>query len=977
MKHLCLAFLMLLLWGKTYEQTTSPKQDKLSRYQFLGTEIERLEGGAKACESKIEIEQERIKLAAAIYGKAHYEYAWNHLVLAKSYFACNSAEASLSFIDENLKKYRKDGPNVKPIIPLLLSYKGYLLMKKGEYKNAQVLGNQAVDFARIYFKTDPLIYSRCLNNLGRILDKAGLSEKALPWLLEAQSLFAPDLDQAQTRLLYHQLLPTLGNIYVNLGQYEKALPIYLEALEGCKKLPTNNPEGQRLFELGKLYNNMGLYRNAQQVLLESANIIKVNEGVNSGWYGRVMHALGDVYHQTDDYKLALEAYQVAYLNYVNDYAPDHPYCSIFLSKIGKIYRQMGQYDLALQNLEKALSIAAKSFGMQHPEYAARLFDLAILYRNIQQNSTALDLIQQALDIAQLNLDSSHPRIGTYMHEWGVTAESLGLSTEAAAAFLTANDIALNRILWQFDHFSVAEQKALLTTLDHFFAQFQSFAFRHQQNTKLMEVVYNDLMAFKGLILGNRKANEDYFRRQASPALFQQYQKWKILQAKIARQSCLRLKDRSPDFDSIRYECNILESELSRLSLPFRENYTIPDWKLVAQALPEDAAAIEFAHFDYYLPGADQASGQVLYVAYLIRKDVPFPQIIHLFEESEIGQLEATSKLYSYRKRDASSNLHELIWQKLAPHLLELKSIYFAPSGMLHRVNFGAIPINEKEIISDRFVRHRLGSTRQLYSASIKKQVPINHAMLFGGIRYDSLNQNPNWPYSDQSNSTFTNLEPWPFLEWTEKEVDDLWQILKPNLSKVNRIKGGEATEERFKLLGGNSPQILHLATHGYFFTPNQEGNRSNQAYSLPFLTSNNPMIRSGLILANANYVWQRGESFPDQEDGVLTAYEVAQMDLTGTELVVLSACDTGLGDIEGNEGLYGLQRAFKLAGAKYLLMSLWNVNDVETYQFMITFYQEWIKQSQSIPDAYRTTQRLMRSKYPHRPAAWAGFILID
>ena len=137
------------------------------------------------------------------------------------------------------------------------------------------------------------------------------------------------------------------------------------------------------------------------------------------------------------------------------------------------------------------------------------------------------------------------------------------------------------------------------------------------------------------------------------------------------------------------------------------------------------------------------------------------------------------------------------------------------------------------------------------------------------------------------------------------------------------------------------------------------------------------MIRSGLILAGANQVWKGGKPLANTEDGILTAYEISQMNLSNTELVVLSACETGLGDIQGNEGVYGLQRAFKIAGVKYLVMSLWQVPDRPTQEMMALFYENWLEQKSSIPDAFRVAQDEMRARYPDEPYKWAGFVLVE
>ncbi|MGB4820931.1 MAG: CHAT domain-containing protein, partial [Saprospiraceae bacterium] len=173
--------------------------------------------------------------------------------------------------------------------------------------------------------------------------------------------------------------------------------------------------------------------------------------------------------------------------------------------------------------------------------------------------------------------------------------------------------------------------------------------------------------------------------------------------------------------------------------------------------------------------------------------------------------------------------------------------------------------------------------------------------------------------------------------------------------------------------------ILHVATHGYFFSDPKVQTKSNglsgQNESV-FKISDHPMLRSGLIMAGGNAAWQGKQTLEGREDGVLTAYEISQMNLSNTELVVLSACETGLGDIQGNEGVYGLQRAFKIAGAKYLIMSLWQVPDKQTSLLMTTFYKKWLEDKMSIPDAFHAAQKQLRDG-GLEPYYWAGFVLVE
>ena len=221
----------------------------------------------------------------------------------------------------------------------------------------------------------------------------------------------------------------------------------------------------------------------------------------------------------------------------------------------------------------------------------------------------------------------------------------------------------------------------------------------------------------------------------------------------------------------------------------------------------------------------------------------------------------------------------------------------------------------------------------------------------------------------------TRGQSWGFLGGTDKEASQVHQILNANNYSALLKKGNTASEEYLKRIGvaGASPKVLHLATHGFFFSESEE---SEEGQEPVFKLSDNPMIRSGLVLAGANYVWKSGEALPGREDGILTAYEISQMNLTNTELVVLSACETGLGDIKGNEGVFGLQRAFKMAGARYLIMSLWQVPDLPTQDLMVTFYEKWLEEGLEIPEAFRSAQQEMREKHQD-PYLWAGFVLVE
>jgi CHAT domain-containing protein len=253
------------------------------------------------------------------------------------------------------------------------------------------------------------------------------------------------------------------------------------------------------------------------------------------------------------------------------------------------------------------------------------------------------------------------------------------------------------------------------------------------------------------------------------------------------------------------------------------------------------------------------------------------------------------------------------------------------------------------------------------------------ACIIGGIDYSA----------DSSSNSL-----WQYLPGTLTETNAINAELSKNNINVTSFTGKGASELAFKNIfskEGSNPTILHVATHGFFYPdPEQivkhENNKEevetgkvsfrggNSGFGLwQFVNNKNPLMRSGLVLAGANKVWSEPYAGTDNE-GVLTAQEVTQLDMSKTRLVVLSACETGLGDIKGSEGVYGLQRAFKMAGVKLIIMSLWQVPDKETVEFMETFYSKLLK-LRDIRLAFTETQKEMRKKYD--PYYWGAFVLIE
>jgi CHAT domain-containing protein len=350
------------------------------------------------------------------------------------------------------------------------------------------------------------------------------------------------------------------------------------------------------------------------------------------------------------------------------------------------------------------------------------------------------------------------------------------------------------------------------------------------------------------------------------------------------------------------------------------------------------------------------------------------QLKAIINKSGENNINDISDIYGTLSRQ-QEGLYNLIWKPVEPYLEGVKNVIVSPSGLLNKISFPAISNGKGVYLCDRYQLRIKGSTGNIAGQNFIGQGKNPSAMVFGGIQYSA---------------TGSDADVWGYLTGTKDEGDVVSNILKKGQVEVSYLSGNNATETFFKQKAGGY-SILHLATHGFFFDdPNkvrfEEKKKvveysqitfrgaSSSAYGVNrFVNSENPLMRSGLVLAGANDVWSKADK-SGSDDGVLTAQEVAQIDLRKNDLVVLSACETGLGDIKGSEGVYGLQRSLKMAGVKNIIQSLWEIPDRETVEFMSLFYSNLIK-VKDIKNSFYSAQRTMRAKYD--PYYWGAFVLLE
>jgi CHAT domain-containing protein len=383
---------------------------------------------------------------------------------------------------------------------------------------------------------------------------------------------------------------------------------------------------------------------------------------------------------------------------------------------------------------------------------------------------------------------------------------------------------------------------------------------------------------------------------------------------------------------------------------------------VRDKLNKDEIAVEFAHI------TRTDTNEKAYLALILTSESNEPKSVMISIDDSIDKL--------YRDTDIntlynSSSVGDLIWgeiidvaQKSCPNI---KTIYFVPDGVLHSMSIEYM-ISHGNRMSDKYNMCRLSSTRDIVKDSNEK-VSSKSAVLFGGIDYNTTVEDMEY-YSYSLSQERSADKFWNYLPGTQLEVDQIENILSSNSYTTEIHSGASCIEEQFKIYSKNSPEIIHIATHGFYM---QDESIEDQSEAISEGIS---LKKCGLVFAGANQSMLGSHNIPDDvDDGILSASEISKLQLGNTTLVVMSACQTGLGDIN-DEGVYGLQRAFKKAGVDSILMSMWNVDDHVTQSFMTEFYRR-IATGITKHQALVYAQQHVIETYGNDPRYWAPFVLLD
>ena len=394
------------------------------------------------------------------------------------------------------------------------------------------------------------------------------------------------------------------------------------------------------------------------------------------------------------------------------------------------------------------------------------------------------------------------------------------------------------------------------------------------------------------------------------------------------------------------------------------------WHEVQKLLKPDEAVIEFVT---YCPDNTQQTGSVLYAALVLRPDMDTPVRIPLCEEKDLQALfDRTDNRFNVDRQKTyilyniyGNELYNLIWQPLEKELADVEHIYYSPVGLLHKIAFSALRAekNEKFLLDKYNLRLVLG-THEIVRLSNETTLSLlqDTVVVYGGLTYDT-------PFDAERQSGL--LGAWQYLYSTKIETEEIIKLLESRHIPYKYYTEDQGTEESFKRLSGKNTALIHVSTHSYFLPDIIRRLGGDQE---------NLMLASALIMSGANNQWLAKEIIidEDREDGILTADEISRLNLKNTKLAVLAGSETGLGYVT-DEGVVGLQRAFKLAGVESLIMSLWEVSDTATQIMMIAFYENWLG-GKTKQEAFRIAQKTVREYVEFdysSPYYWAAFVMMD
>ncbi|WOK07000.1 CHAT domain-containing tetratricopeptide repeat protein [Imperialibacter roseus] len=732
-------------------------------------------------------------------------------------------------------------------------------------------------------------------------------------------------------------LITLSRLYTTIGDYEKAEQFISQAIANQEKQFGRGhvDVGRSLAQLGmiKFYDGAS-FKQQQDLLVEAEKIVGTKLGSKNPLYAEVLKDLATVSIYAGEYDISLQYLEEAWTIWKDRIGKRNNVNAAVVNTLkGDIQYQKRQYDRADNFYQDALKTYAKFFSTSHPEYVKVLSKLAKTYYMNGDIRKAQNTIEETLGNYQEFIKTYFP----------------ALSEREKAKFW-------NTIKSDYEFYNTLA----LTRID--------------KKEDLIGDIYNNALLTKALLLNTSIKIRTRILSSGDSTLINMYSSWIAKKAQLTNALSMsndQLLENNVNPAQLVQEMEALEKQLSLKSEVFDEGVDnkVITWQDVKAVLGENEKGVEIVRFRYF--DHDFTDSVMYAVIYVDNEKRSKPKLVLLRNGAALeGRY---MKLYrnSIKFKIEDEYSYDQFWKPIVEAVGQTSTIYLSADGVYNQINLEAIPTGDGKYVLDNSNIILVSNTRDLVNRSKKKkaQAPAeNLALMFGDPIYYVKSEGATAGNENLAKSI--GMSEVQRLPGTHEEVVELKKLLNDNGWKTQDYLELKAGEDQVKSM--KSPKVFHIATHGFFQPAIEENNifaglNESKAYD-------NPLLRSGLLMAGAGDILNESAYNYNSQSGILTAYEAMNLNLDQTDLVVLSACETGLGEMEAGEGVYGLQRAFLVAGAKTIIMSLFKVSDEATQQLMVKFYQKWITTGDK-RRAFIDAKKEIRNEY-RDPIYWGPFVMI-
>ena len=765
---------------------------------------------------------------------------------------------------------------------------------------------------------------------------ANLNSKAK--LLQQKSLYTDaekTFDQAlllgkqrfgETSLQYAILLNNKAVMHQTMGRFDESIEEMKESVLVAQKAlkETNFTKGNKSFESRQFLSNLAnIYQSANKLADAEKEYLNIK----------------DIYEK----------------RFVFGQKNNPEYANV-LNQLGILYIQMGKMDKVEALLKTSSDVYKKKFTEQHPSFAKVTADLGNFYRMQGRNAEAEALLNKALSIRESTLGVNHPDYARSQEDMAILFWKTGRLDKAYMMYRDVMDKTIDFINQYFPPMSEAEKTKYWDITAPRFQRFFNFAIEaHIEQSPVVQDFYDYHIATKAILLNATNKVKEAILKGTDENLKKDYLQWLDQKEQLARlyaYSKEELKEQKIDLADLERKANAMERSLSERSSDFSSGYSTSKirYTQILSLLTDTEAVVDIVRVRKF----DQDfTSESRYVALVLKKGLEMPRLVVLENGNQLESRYARFYRNAIQSKVADEYSYDQYWSKIEPEVSTRKVIYLSPDGVYNQLNLNTLKKPDGDYVLNRYDLVIIGNSKDLMTLKAKKTIPPKKNAFLLGF--------PDYATADISS-----------LPGTKTEVDAVARLLKASGYQVNQVMEKQATESNVKKLKG--PTLVHIATHGYFLQ-DVEGAGGSVFGVNAENASNNPLLRSGLILAGAGHAIRGGGTdISSNDNGVLTAYEAMNLNLEGTNLVVLSACETGLGDVKSGEGVYGLQRAFLVAGADAMIMSLWKVDDAATQQLMTSFYTNWLKLGNK-QKAFKQAQLQLMTKYKD-PYYWGAFVMM-